>query len=313
MAKDEHYVIDLCDIVLRSPAIRQHKFPFLVGDCGKNGHCQRLPVDAYYEDLCLVIEYRERQHSEPVHIMDRRQTISGCSRGEQRKRYDQRRREVLPMNGITLIELDYAMFSHNNSSKRLIRDAADDEKIIRSKLRRFLNQSKSESSREIAQFLAKGGVDSNRKRVFRLLQKQGESYLEKPQIFTVPTAERYKKALEAIEPNITKEQRQMLEFHYNAHNRTVTFSDLAHAAGYDNHRAANLAYGKLGKLLGDTLKMNFVSSGREKDFFSSAIGLGTHYREEDTGHFQLMMHHELAKSLEQLGWFRDHQRATHQP
>jgi hypothetical protein len=68
--------------------------------------------------------------------MDRRQTISGCSRGEQRKRYDERRREVLPMNGITLIELNYAMFSHN-SLKRLLRDPVGDEGIIKAELRRY--------------------------------------------------------------------------------------------------------------------------------------------------------------------------------
>ena len=45
--------------------------------------------------------------------MDRRQTISDCYRGEQRNRYDQCRCEVLPLNGIILIELDYAKFSHN--------------------------------------------------------------------------------------------------------------------------------------------------------------------------------------------------------
>jgi hypothetical protein len=143
MAKDENYVIDLCDIVLRSRASRQHAFPFLVGDCGKDGRCRRLPVDAYYQDFRLVIEYRERQHSEPVLIMDRRQTISGCSRGEQRQRYDQRRREVLPLNGITLIEFDYAMFPHN-SQKRLLRNPLGDDRVIRLKLRQFLNLSEIE-------------------------------------------------------------------------------------------------------------------------------------------------------------------------
>jgi hypothetical protein len=143
MEKDENYIIDLCDSVLRSKSSRQHGFTFLVGDGGKNGRCRRLPVDAYYQDLRLVIEYRERQHSEPVLIMDRRQTISGCSRGEQRERYDQRRRDVLPSNGIALVEFDYTMFSHD-SRKRLVRCPTEDEHIIRLKLRRFLERSKTE-------------------------------------------------------------------------------------------------------------------------------------------------------------------------
>lgn len=138
MAKDESYIIDLCDEVLGSIGRRQYTFPFLVGDCGKDGQCRRLPVDAYYADLQLAIEYRERQHSEPVSIMDHRHTISGCSRGEQRRRYDERRRQVLPKNGITLVEFDYTMFSYN-ARKRLRRISHVDGEVIRSKLASFLN------------------------------------------------------------------------------------------------------------------------------------------------------------------------------
>jgi len=140
MAKDESYVLDLCDKVLNSVGSRQHTFHFLVGDCGKDGRCRRLPVDAYYREHNLVIEYRERQHSEPVTFMNRRQTISGCSRGEQRRRYDERRREVLKKNAVILVELDYAMFSHN-SRKRLRRTSPADEAVIRSYLTRFLKVS----------------------------------------------------------------------------------------------------------------------------------------------------------------------------
>ncbi|RXS93918.1 hypothetical protein ESZ00_17125 [Silvibacterium dinghuense] len=138
MPKDESYILDLCNKVLSLIGRRQHTFPFLLGDCGKDGRCRRLPVDAYYHEHQLVIEYRERQHFESIGIMDRRPTISGCSRGEQRKRYDERRRIVLPQNGIVLVELDYTMFSHD-SRKRLHRNVSADEEVVRSKLKRFLN------------------------------------------------------------------------------------------------------------------------------------------------------------------------------
>jgi len=118
--RDEAYVLDLCDQVLGAIGLRQHRFDFLKGDPCKRGRCVKLPVDAYYPNLRLVIEYRERQHSEPVAIMDRRLTISGCSRGEQRRRYDERRRVVLREQGIGLVELDYRMFGHNKA-KRLQR------------------------------------------------------------------------------------------------------------------------------------------------------------------------------------------------
>lgn len=51
MAKDEAYIIDICDRVLDRTASRQHRFTFLLGDTGTP-----LPVDAYYEDPALVVE-----------------------------------------------------------------------------------------------------------------------------------------------------------------------------------------------------------------------------------------------------------------
>jgi hypothetical protein len=90
---DEHYLIDICDRVLGRTALRQHRFDFLVGDPGRSGRCARLPVDAWYPDLKLVIEVMEVQHSEAVPLFDRRQTVSGVARGEQRRIYDRRRAE----------------------------------------------------------------------------------------------------------------------------------------------------------------------------------------------------------------------------
>jgi len=60
-------------------------------------------------------------------------TISGVHRGEQRKRYDQVRRDVLPNHGITLLELNFEDFRHRNN-KRLLRDKENDIFIIREKL-----------------------------------------------------------------------------------------------------------------------------------------------------------------------------------
>ena len=114
---DEAYVIDLCDQVLGQRAIRQHRFPFLMGDGGRP-----LPVDAYYPGLNLVVEYRERQHTESVQFFDRRMTASGVYRGEQRRLYDQRRRDVLPRHGITVLEVNYFDLAHGRG-KRLTRIA----------------------------------------------------------------------------------------------------------------------------------------------------------------------------------------------
>lgn len=140
--KDEDYVIDLCDKVLGLKSSRQHKFDFLVGEPGKNGKCAKLPVDAYYDRLKLVVEYREKQHTESVDHFDKpnKLTISGVHRGEQRKIYDERRRQVLPKHDIQLVEISYSDFKHNKQ-KRIVRNFDLDESIIEQKLKDFVNKS----------------------------------------------------------------------------------------------------------------------------------------------------------------------------
>jgi hypothetical protein len=103
--RDEQYVLDLCDEFLGMKAVRQHCFPFLTGDPDLRGNRRPLPVDGFYPELRLVVEYHERQHKERVGFFDDKPTVSGVPRGEQRRRYDARRRELLPLNGITLIVL----------------------------------------------------------------------------------------------------------------------------------------------------------------------------------------------------------------
>lgn len=128
--RDEDYIIGLCDEVLKLKSSRQHKFNFLLGDAGT-----KLPVDAYYESLNLVIEYRERQHTEPVKHFDKpdKMTVSGVHRGEQRKIYDERRRKVLPENGINFIEISFSDFNFD-SSKRIIKNKSNDLEKVKSLL-----------------------------------------------------------------------------------------------------------------------------------------------------------------------------------
>lgn len=127
MNRDEDYVLDLCDEVLNIKGSRQHKFDFLVGDSGR-----KLPVDVYYVSLNLVIEYREYQHSNEVKFFDKpdKITVSGVSRGEQRKIYDQRRRDILPNQGIKLIEIDYRHFKYDRYN-RIFRERERDMEVVR--------------------------------------------------------------------------------------------------------------------------------------------------------------------------------------
>lgn len=129
---DEAYVINLCDAALKQKADRQKRFPFLLGDLHKDGISRtQLPVDAYYQSLNLVIEYRESQHSEANGFFDKAnvKTVSGVNRGEQRKIYDKRRAVTLPLNGIKLIELSFDVFNFD-SDNRIIRNEEQDLKKI---------------------------------------------------------------------------------------------------------------------------------------------------------------------------------------
>ncbi|MFG1372169.1 hypothetical protein V5F32_08345 [Xanthobacter oligotrophicus] len=126
---DEAYVIDLCDRALGMKAYRQWRFPFLLGDPGRSGRRVRLPVDAYYPELGLVVEYHERQHDEPVPFFDRRITAAGIPRGEQRRIYDKRRRQVLPEQGLRLVVISFGDLSHDGAKRPLRGDARDMDAI----------------------------------------------------------------------------------------------------------------------------------------------------------------------------------------
>jgi len=121
-ASDEYYVIGLCDKILGMKAEHQYKFDFLKGDTGI-----KLPVDAYYPKLNMVVEYYESQHTESTPFFDSKKTASGVSRGDQRRMYDQRRSEVLPKHGIKLVVISYTDFG---SSKKLVRNYERDLKIV---------------------------------------------------------------------------------------------------------------------------------------------------------------------------------------
>lgn len=137
-ASDESYVIDICDHILSRRAIRQMRFDFLCGDPSKNGRRTTLPVDAYYEEIRMVVEYWERQHEHPAPFFDRKMTCSGCTRGEQRRIYDKRKREVLGANGISLVVIKFEQLDHTWQG-RLKRSAEQDMDAVSNALRMFVS------------------------------------------------------------------------------------------------------------------------------------------------------------------------------
>ena len=133
---DEYYIISLIEEYLGLTAERQATFDFLRGDPNPKNNRQgrKLNVDAYFPTLKLAVEFNERQHSEPVKHFDKphKMTISGVHRGKQRDIYDQRRKKLLPKNGIILQILDYREFELRR--KKLIR-TENDKYVIEEKFK----------------------------------------------------------------------------------------------------------------------------------------------------------------------------------
>lgn len=138
-SSDEHYVLDLCDEVLGHPCRRQATFDWLRGDPSPSRPSgTRLPVDGYWAELALVVEFQEEQHSRPSPFFDRRQTVSGVGRGEQRRIYDERKRRAIPEHGLRLVVIEKVAFEVR--SRRIVRDRARDLEVVRVGLRLLEDQ-----------------------------------------------------------------------------------------------------------------------------------------------------------------------------
>jgi diadenosine tetraphosphate (Ap4A) HIT family hydrolase len=132
---DEKYILDLVAEVLAEPDYRwQHRFPTLLGDPGQDGKRRSLPVDGYFPRHKLIVEYWEKQHSAPVPIMDKAMSISGISRGHQRRLYDERRDAWARANGLRLVILDYRGFE-TDLQGGLRRSPEGDRQVVAAALR----------------------------------------------------------------------------------------------------------------------------------------------------------------------------------
>ncbi|MCG2592990.1 hypothetical protein LZ009_09375 [Ramlibacter sp. XY19] len=159
------------------------------------------------------------------------------------------------------------------------------------------------SWREVAEFLKENGVDTDHTKLLRFMQKQENRW-------SVPGSADYYEALKSLVAagQLKSPSLAMLQFLYEAHNRTATYTELAHAAARAGvkvsedrpHSYANREFGTLGKQLGLAVGMEFLpSSRRDAPFYSSSIGVGSSVTPEG-GEFELVMHHELAKALDRL-------------
>jgi predicted GTPase len=101
-----------------------------------SGGIIKLPVDAYFPVTNLIVEYKEKQHFQAVKIMDKRMTISGVNRGEQRRIYDLRKEQWAVENNIRFLIIGYSDLAHKKNG-RLIRSADEDKKVVKKLLNEF--------------------------------------------------------------------------------------------------------------------------------------------------------------------------------
>jgi hypothetical protein len=135
-ASDEYYLIGLCNELLKEEALHQYTFKFLLGDFHSDGISRTpLPVDAYYPKLKMVIELFEKENE--TSLEEEKNTVSGVKRSEQRKKYAERKREVLKEKEIHLMEMDYDEFECDEK-QRLVRNKEADVKLLKEILKDFL-------------------------------------------------------------------------------------------------------------------------------------------------------------------------------
>lgn len=138
---DQNYIIELCDEVLKMKASREHTFDFLRGDPSPTfPQGKKLPVDAFYISINLVIEFEESHHSKPVKIFDKVNviTVSGVNRVEQRIKYVELRKKILPKQNINLMFFQFDEFELKG--KRLKKNKESDIETIRRKLKAYIKK-----------------------------------------------------------------------------------------------------------------------------------------------------------------------------
>lgn len=106
-----------------------------------------------------------------------------------------------------------------------------------------------------------------------------------------PSPEQYASALRKL-GNATDTQIQMLRLHYNAPERRLTATQMAHAVGYSHYSVANSQYGRLGRLVGVQLEYNPI-----KERLGTLVTF-----EKRQGEWHWIMRPEVAEALERLGW-----------
>lgn len=129
------YVTELLEAILGLAEIEK-RFDWCRGDTRRDGGRGRtLPFDAVWESRKLIVEIDEKQHGGAVAIFDKpgQLTVSGVHRGEQRRRYDERKAALAASHGYRLVRVNVSMFGR--SARRLLHKDAGDADLVREFLR----------------------------------------------------------------------------------------------------------------------------------------------------------------------------------
>lgn len=130
---DEYYLVDLCDEILGEEASRKHIFDSIVGNLHKHGKGRtKLPVDAYYKNLKLVIEFYK----------DRSETQEEPSEKEQARvaqitYYDELKKKRILKMELRLLKIKFSRFELNDTGK-LIRNTEEDIAVLKNILQEFV-------------------------------------------------------------------------------------------------------------------------------------------------------------------------------
>lgn len=105
-----------------------------------------------------------------------------------------------------------------------------------------------------------------------------------------PSAQEYEEAFRSLD--LSETHRDMLKVHYEAPEHTITATQMARAVGYSKYGAANMHYGRLGRLVAENL-----------DFDPLNEHLGTLVTfEKRNGEWHWIMRYQVSRALESLGW-----------
>jgi hypothetical protein len=109
--------------------------------------------------------------------------------------------------------------------------------------------------------------------------------------------EAFQRAFTEVEPAMSASQRAMLRGHANEPAQELSMQGIAAFGGYADYASANAQYGRLGRILAETLGVD--SEGLENKVQALCVAAG---RTDTAGHFVWRVRPQLMESLRRAGW-----------